>query len=250
MNSKLFIAVVTIASFFLSSTAAPTKIQSASRQAGFVFATAAAAPATVSTDTAAAAPAPAEPEPEMLPAVMAEPEASAEAEAETATGEMVEVAYNIGGDAVGKFEADPVDWIIGETAHFEIETAEIVADPEIADIYKSHRYGLVGSTWGYDFAFDTAGVYDCTLHYAETYDQFFTEEPNRTFRVQISGDGAPLDIKEAEFDVMVELGGAEFTGYTRTFTDISVSTTLVLRETPVLGDAFLSGINCTYTGAL
>ena len=161
-------------------------------------------------------------------------------------------AYNVGGGAHGDFQADPTEWIVadGDTAAFEIPEAPVVgALTEPLDIYKSHRYGPNAITWGYDIAVENPGIYTCTLHYAETYSEFFTEEPNRTFNVEISGDGSE-DVQEASFDVMVELSGAEFTAYRRTFENIAVMNTLSIRETPSLGDAFLSGISCEYVSPI
>lgn len=155
--------------------------------------------------------------------------------------------YNIGGGETGMFMADPEDWVVGETAAFEMPDAEIVADM-YPDVYKSHRYGLMGSTWGYDIPVTMAGVYDCTLMYAETYSEFFTAEPNRTMMVEIGGDDG--EMQTATYDIMVELGGQEFTAYDRMFEGIEVQETLKIRQTPEIGDAFLSGIKCAYMGPL
>lgn len=155
--------------------------------------------------------------------------------------------YNVGGGESGIFMADPEDWVIGETAAFEMPDAEIIADMN-ADVYKSHRYGLLGSTWGYDIPVTMSGVYDCTLMYAETYSEFFTDEPNRTMMVEVGGDDG--EMQTATYDVMVELGGQEFTAYDRLFAGIQVQETLKIRQTPEIGDAFLSGIKCEYTGPL
>lgn len=263
--SKFLALFAFFVTLYVSSFAVPTNLNTVSRQEDFVMAPAPAEPASPVTEPAAA-PATTVETNEMveteetvdtadtIETIETDPVAMApvvSAEPSAVVGDVAEIAYNIGGGAFGKFEADPVDWIIGETAAFEIPEAMIGgAEPQNADAYKSHRYGLVGSTWGYDFAVETPGIYDCTLHYAETYSEFFTDEPNRTFVVNISGDGAPAVIQSAEFDVMVELEGAEFTAYTRTFTGISVATTLVLRQIPTIGDAFLSGVTCVYTGPL
>lgn len=178
-------------------------------------------------------------------------EASPEARGENRRINETLIAYNIGGATFGEFSADPADSVIGETATFEIRNALIAgAEPGMKELYKSHRYGMLGSTWGYDLTIENPGMYECILHYAETYSEFFADEPNRTFKVEICGDAAPEEAQEAEFDVMVELGGAEFTAYTRKFSGIAVQTTLKIRETPLMGDAFLSGITCKYMGAL
>lgn len=157
--------------------------------------------------------------------------------------------YNIGGNTTRGFEADPIDWIVGETSIFEVKDAEIVGDEKYGEVYKSHRYGLLGSTWGYDFKVPQAGLYACTLFYAETYSENFSKEPKRTFIVEIYGDGSE-DVQSQSFDVMEELEGAEFTAYTRKFSNIAVATTLSLREAPAVGDAFLAGIRCSARGPL
>lgn len=273
MVSKIFSAF-TFLCIAAAVTAMPT-MKTVSRQEGFVFATEtlgpAAAEATTESggDTTAVTASPA-PVPD-TPADMTTDEVEVAAETPGAETEPVPVAmpaavpatmpagsmegeytfaYNIGGTAVGDFQADPVDMAIGETSVFEIADAVIEGAPEeYADVYKSHRYGLVGSTWGYDIAVETPGVYNCSLHYSEIFSEFFTEEPNRTFMVQVSGDGAE-EVQEAEFDVMVELQGAEFTPYIRVFEDISIASTLTIRETPSIGDAFLAGITCRLQGPL
>lgn len=161
------------------------------------------------------------------------------------------IAYNIGGKAYGMWAADPTKSVVGETAIFNIEDAVIAgADPGNGYIYKSHRYGLFGSTWGYDIVVNTAGIYDCNLHYAETFSEFFDAEPNRTFTVQISGDGDYNAIQSEKFDVMVELNGSEFSAYTRNFKNIPAVTKIKIRESPSTGDAFLSGIFCNYVSPL
>lgn len=273
MIFRSFTFSLLVSSCFVVSLAAPTKLSHTARQAaapesGFVFAAAVdGQPATVLVGAPASPPAedvpPASPTPtasEETPVMAIEPEMSAEpgADTETPVTPIVadpgpepprEFAYNVGGGSFGTWMGDPEDWVVGETAAFEIPEAVIGgAEPGNMDIYKSHRYGLLGSTWGYDLAV-APGVYQCTLHYAETFSDFFTAEPNRTFEVSITGDADNVEQKE-EFDVMVELGGAEFTAYTRTFTNIQALTTISIRERPTKGDAFLSGISCIFLTAV
>lgn len=178
-----------------------------------------------------------------------EPEPMVSAEPGSAGEPMSEFAYNVGGSESGMFAADPIEWVVGNTSAFEMAEAEIVGDEEYAEIYRSHRYGLLGSIWGYDIPVSQSGMYDCTLFYAETFSDYFTDNPNRTFLVEIAGDGAE-EVHAEEFDVMVEVKGAEFTAYQKSFSNIAVATTLRLRETPSKGDAFLSGIHCMYTAPL
>lgn len=158
-------------------------------------------------------------------------------------------AYNVGGNKSGAYEADPSDWLVGETATFVVDDAMIVGDDKRAEIYKSHRFGLHGSTWGYDFPVPAAAVYNCVLLFAETYSHNFGDDPNRTFTVEMYGDGSQ-NVQSRSFDVMEELGGAEFTAYTKRFKNIEAVTTLSLRETATTGDAFLAGIRCKSTGPL
>ena len=168
----------------------------------------------------------------------------------TNTASNISFAYNIGGDAVGEFQADPVTYFVGETSIFAIPDAmiaNVVSAP--AEIYRSHRYGLLGTPFSLVLPIETPGFYNCDLHYAETYSEFFTEDPNRTFKVEVSGD-ASEDVQEAEFDVMVELKGQEFTPYIRTFENIACNSSLTIREIPIIGDAFLAGLKCQYTSPL
>lgn len=154
--------------------------------------------------------------------------------------------YNCGGEVSGDFMADPVEWVVGETATFEIPTAVIGgAEKEIAPIYKSHRYGLLGSTWGYDIPLETPGLYNCTVHFAETYSEHFEIEGARVFEVSAGGDSG-VDPISVEVDVMKDLEGAEFTAYTKTFTYIQAVSKISIREKPLAGDGFLAGFNCVY----
>eukprot|EP00178_Gracilaria_changii_P006879 TRINITY_DN22273_c0_g1_i1.p1 TRINITY_DN22273_c0_g1~~TRINITY_DN22273_c0_g1_i1.p1 ORF type:complete len:256 (+),score=42.46 TRINITY_DN22273_c0_g1_i1:581-1348(+) len=160
-------------------------------------------------------------------------------------------SYNVGGDAFGQVQADPVQYVVGETLVFNMPDALISgANAALEPVYKSHRYGMLGSVWGYDLPVSNPGIYTCKLHYCETFSDFFTEEPNRTFEVTLVGDAEPDTVHRAEFDVMVELGGREFTAYDSTFQNIAISEMLELREDPSKGDAFLSGITCLWTAPL
>jgi len=264
MSSKTITFIAAFACLVASIVAVSARLPTSARQGDFVFA-AINGEETVNDHAFAPTPTPVvEPTVEVLP-LNADPiEETPEGEtghmpstsptvlppAPEAPSFVPELAYNIGGAKFGKFEADPTHWIVGETSHFEMPEAVIGgAEPQNEDIYKSHRYGLLSSTWGYDIPVTTAGNYQCTLHYAETYSEYFTSEPNRTFRIEISGD-ADLMPQSEEIDVMVALNGAEFTAYTRTY-DIAVETYIIIRESPsLLGDAFLSGITCIYLSPL
>lgn len=261
MISKAFVYAVALASFVIASSASSANVGPAARQ--FIFAATKDGPASVATTTTTpptAPPAEIAVEGEDMGAAMMgtleeDPITSTEPllADEPANGDVPEIAYNIGGSDVknGNFEADPTDYIFGETSAFEIEDAKIGgADLENIDIYKSHRYGMLGSTWGYDIPVETSGYYNCTLHYAETYSEFFHDEANRTFSVEVSGDGSEEVQTVKDMDVMIDLNGAEFTALTKTFGSIAINSLLKIRETPSTGDAFLSGITCKYLSPL
>ncbi|PXF43054.1 hypothetical protein BWQ96_07201 [Gracilariopsis chorda] len=159
--------------------------------------------------------------------------------------------YNIGGKSFDEVKADPTEYLVGETLAFEMPEAIIAgAKDVIADLYKSHRYGMLGSIWGYDIPVQYPGYYACSMHYCETYSENFVAESRRKFEVTIIGDASPETEHREEFDVMEELGYQEFTAYNRTFENIAISEILSIREKPTTGDAFLSGISCIYTAPL
>lgn len=159
--------------------------------------------------------------------------------------------YNIGGKGFGEVKADPTEYLVGETLAFEMPEAVIAGAMDvIVDLYKSHRYGMLGSIWGYDIPVQYPGYYTCSMHYCETYSDNFVAESRRKFEVTIIGDASPETEHREEFDVMEELGYQEFTAYNRTFENIAISEILSIREKPSTGDAFLSGISCIYTAPL
>lgn len=156
-----------------------------------------------------------------------------------------EINFNAGGPEVGRFLAEDLAWIFGSTSQWggpmgaQIGGAERKNKPALI----SHRYGLDGASWGYRIPVEISGVYDCSVHFAET-DSASFERGARVFHVQI------MEQVMKRIDVFAEAGMAPFTSVVKTFVDLKVGNELFIELTPVTGNAFLSAITCEKTGEL
>lgn len=160
------------------------------------------------------------------------------------SGEKIDV--NVGGAASGRFQAEDPAWIAyGLTATFgrpgfPIGGAEEKNVPGLRDT----RFGVDGASWGYQIpiAAASAGIWDCTLHWAEL---IATMQPGeRVFNVQVQ------DREIKNFDVIKATKGAEFTSTVLTFSNIPVSDVMIIKLTAVAGDPFLSAITCERSTAM
>lgn len=151
------------------------------------------------------------------------------------------INLNSGGAAVGRFVAEDPAWLaygpstVFSRPGFPIGGADPVNVPGLRDT----RYGINGGTWGYQIpiAPAAAGIWDCTLHWAELIATMAIGE--RVFNVQVQ------DHLISGFDVIKATNGAEFTAAVLTFYNIPVSDVLVVKFTAVSGDPFLSAITCS-----
>lgn len=115
-------------------------------------------------------------------------------------------------------------------------------------MYKSHRYGLGGTAWGYDLPVMEPGVYGCTIHFAETHADAFANGV-RVFDLTVSSSvGQPTVF--SGIDIFKELEGAEFTVLTKTVLDLVVPGYISIRVSPSAGDAIISGVTCERTADL
>lgn len=166
-----------------------------------------------------------------------------------------EFNINSGGAAVGRFVAEDPAWIVGETSAFELPSADIGgAEDKNKPMYKSHRYGTAASAWGYDIPVAEPGVYDCTVHFAETFiiDEKAAGAGIRVFDVAI-GSSAGKPTVFSGIDLVAALKGAEFTAYTKTVVGLVVPGILSIRAQPTAKsteNAIISGLTCERTGAL
>ncbi|CAN8072662.1 unnamed protein product [Agarophyton chilense] len=158
------------------------------------------------------------------------------------------VDVNCGGPSLGRFVADTTEdysWIRGETSMWEGPEGVVIggAQPQDAPAVLSHRYGVAGSQWGYTIPVLHPGIYDCSLHFAETDTAFFVVGA-RVFDVTVNG------VTLSDIDVFAETGRAEFTALVKTFSELTVTDSIVIDLKPKLGDAFLSAITCAKTAQL
>lgn len=160
-----------------------------------------------------------------------------------------QININSGGSAGGRFIAEHPRWIVGTTDSFSNLKARIGgAEPQNLLAYATNRFGVASSVWGYDLPVSKPGLYDCTAHFAEI--EFSAFQPRaRVFDLTIAGGLS--DIRTfSTVDVYADLGGAEFTAFTKTALSLTVQGILSIRLVPVLGDAFLAGITCERVGDL
>lgn len=156
-----------------------------------------------------------------------------------------EININAGGPAIGRFLAEDFAWIFGDTSQWggpegiEIGGAEQKNTPALI----SQRYGVDGATWGYNIPIEMPGLYNCSLHFAET-DSASFEKGARVF------DVAVMEQNMKGIDVFADASNAPFTSVVKTFADLKIGHELRIEFTPVVGNAFLSAITCEKTGDL
>lgn len=152
---------------------------------------------------------------------------------------------NCGGDAVARFEADDDAWVYGATAKYVAPpNATVVgAEAKNAPALTSHRYGLNGGAFSYRLPLPTAGIYECSLHFAEIY-KSASAVGARVFDIDVMGQVVNA------LDVYAEAGGNALTSVVKTFFDLRIDHTLVITFTPKVSDAFVSAITCVQTMSL
>lgn len=163
----------------------------------------------------------------------------------------VEPQFNInsGGDAVGRFVGENLQWIVGNTTSFAVEGASIGgAEDKNRPMYKSHRYGIDATEWGYDIPVMEPGTYGCTFHFAETYSESFAAGA-RVFSLYVATTYGEPHVFD-NIDIIDELNGAPFTVLTKTALNLVITGVLSIRVRPLVGDAIISGVTCERTGQL
>ena len=158
---------------------------------------------------------------------------------------------------LGRFMPDQYQWLVGGVAATDqfVKANAVIggADPVNLVMYKSHRYGKLtfgNKPWGYDIPFSKPGVYNCTVHFAETSDGG-SKAGARVFDLSITPDGSKA-YTVSNLDVFATTK-AKFTVHTETAARITVKRTLKIRVTKkpasALG-AFMSGLTCALDGEL
>lgn len=156
---------------------------------------------------------------------------------------------NSGGRAVGRFIREKPAWLVGNTTAFAQPTIVIGgAEDKNLPMYKSLRYGNGGSAWGYDIPVMEPGLYDCTVHFAETFSDSFSDGARvfDLFMATTSGEPVTFD----DIDIHRELNGAEFTVLTKTAQNLVIPGILSIRVNPSVGEAIMQGITCERTADL
>lgn len=160
-----------------------------------------------------------------------------------------EFNINSGGPSDSRFLADHSTWLVGLTETFTNNDALIGgAEDKNLIMYKSHRFGVDGASWGYDIPVADPGVYGCTVHFAEI-DAASFERGSRVFDLSIATSYGQPTVFPA-IDIINELNGAEFTALTKTVVDLVVPGFLNIRVVPSAGNAIISGITCERTADL
>eukprot|EP00178_Gracilaria_changii_P002989 TRINITY_DN1438_c0_g1_i1.p1 TRINITY_DN1438_c0_g1~~TRINITY_DN1438_c0_g1_i1.p1 ORF type:complete len:815 (-),score=167.19 TRINITY_DN1438_c0_g1_i1:5681-8125(-) len=156
-----------------------------------------------------------------------------------------DVDVNCGGPAIGRFVQEEDSWIRGATSMFGGPEGVVIggAEERNTPALISHRYGLEGSEWGYTIPVDNPGMYDCSLHFAETDSESFAIGA-RVFDVTVNG------VTLSDLDVFAESGQAEFTAVVKTFADLTVTDAIVIDLKPKEGDAFVAAITCAKSAEL
>lgn len=189
-----------------------------------------------------------EPDFETDPQVPTAPVKDTEDDASMADGVAVagtEVNINCGGEAIGRFSAEDFSWIRGRTSQWEGPPGVVIggAEEKNTPAVKSHRYGVDGSDWGYVIPLENPGIYDCSLHFSETDSQSF-KVGARLFDIMI------MDRVLEDVDVFREADMAPFTSFVTTFSDLEITSNLMMAFKAKAGNAFVSAITCEKSGEL
>lgn len=146
------------------------------------------------------------------------------------------VRLNAGGDRV---ELAGVVWegdagkVVGEgTDIFRIDNASEIALTNFDDLFRVQRYG--GGAWGYDFEV-ARGVYRVTVHFAEIFDGVFNGDVQRVFDVGVGDSEKGFQGVVRGLDVYAMVRDQENTASSKSFINVIVETTLVVRFYEVPG---------------
>lgn len=158
---------------------------------------------------------------------------------------------NSGGPGVAGLRSDQshtLSWIIGRTFPFVNDSAEPAgANPAISPLYKSHRFSLNSSIWGYNIPFVNSGLYHCTAHFAEI-DSKYMSPAKRVFHLVFTTTHSTETFHY--IDPYANVSNSESKVLTVTAFNLSVTGVLSVRLIPVIGDPAISGLSCERTAEL
>lgn len=148
---------------------------------------------------------------------------------------------NCAGDAAGEYISDFYQWTKGASSSYHathIDVAESATLPSV--LFRSHRHGLSRRPWSYELPIETAGVYHCALHFAETYAPY--QKPGaRVFSVTATGNAGTKT--EHDIDVHKETDGDTTKSVSKHFV-VSAGRAIKFSFEATAGEAFVSAIEC------
>ncbi|OSX69651.1 hypothetical protein BU14_1304s0002, partial [Porphyra umbilicalis] len=158
---------------------------------------------------------------------------------------------NVGGGAWEEWRADNPAWQVGETDVFTVDGGIDIAATTDDVVYHSCRYGVGGDfapAWGYTLPLPP-GVYTLKLLFAETFDGAWTPGA-RVFDIAVGDAARGLVAVEPDVDIYAEAQLQENTALVKTFTNLVLNGTLLLRLYPRVESASLCGLSADRVAGL
>lgn len=158
---------------------------------------------------------------------------------------------NVGGPAWEEWAADKPEWQVGKTDVFPVASTIDIAATTDDVVYHTCRYGVGGDfapAWGYTIPMPP-GVYTLKLLFAETYDGAW-KAGGRVFDIAVGDSARGLVAIEPDVDIYAEAQLQENTALVKTFTNLVVNGTLLLRLYPRVESASLCGISADRVAGL
>jgi len=158
---------------------------------------------------------------------------------------------NVGGGAWEEWGADNPAWQVGQTDVFTVDGGIDIAATTDDVVYHSCRYGVGGDfapAWGYTLPLP-AGVYTLKLLFAETYDGAWTPGA-RVFDIAVGDAARGLVAVEPAVDIYAQAQLQENTALVKTFTNLVLNGTLLLRLYPRVESASLCGLSADRVAGL
>ncbi len=165
---------------------------------------------------------------------------------------------NVGGKDVysggQQWYAERPDQLFGVSFPFEVANDTEIAMTEFDTVYQTQRYGTLRDSgdpiWGYNIALQP-GVYSLTLHFAELWDGVFLNgQGPRVFHVAVGDNGRGYQSVQRDLDIYKSLRDQENSALTKTFTNLLVTSTLIIRFFPVTLTPALNAISAERIGPL
>lgn len=168
-----------------------------------------------------------------------------------ATATAQRLRMNVGGPAWEEWAADKAEWQVGETDVFPVAPTIDIAATTDDVVYHTCRYGVGGDfapAWGYTIPLPP-GVYTLKLLFAETYDGAW-QAGARVFDIAVGDATRGLVAVEPDVDIYAEAQLQENTALVKTFTNLVLNGTLLLRLYPRVESASLCGISADRVAGL